>query len=103
MKAFIASQFSYYLLAWMFHSKRYDNKINALHERALRITYGDKTSSFNELLEKNNSVSIHHRNLQALAMEMYQISNNMSLTILTNIFAPRATCHNLHNPVSFKM
>ena len=31
-------------------------KKNVLYERALRITYGDKTSSFNETSEKDNSV-----------------------------------------------
>ena len=47
----------------MYHSKRLGKEINDLHERVLRITCGEKTSSFNELLEKDNSVSIHHKNL----------------------------------------
>ena len=93
----------------MHHSKRLGKKINALHERALRITYGDKSSSFNEVVNKssslmnfflfNNSVSIHHKNLQTLATEIYKVSNNISLTILNNIFASRATHYNLHNSV----
>ena len=44
-----------------------------MHERALRITYKDKSSTFQELLEKGNSVSIHHRNVQKLAIEIYKI------------------------------
>ena len=36
-------------------------------------------------------------------MEMYKISNNMSTTILNNIFAPRAIPYNLGTPVSFKI
>ena len=103
MKAVIISQFSSYPLVWMLHSKRLDKKLNALHERALRITNGDNTSSFNELLEKDNSVSIHHKNLQDLTMEMYKISNNMSPAILNVIFAPRAAPYNLRDPVSFKI
>ena len=63
MKSFITSQFGYCPLIWMFHSRGLNNKINSIHERALRITYGDKTSTFQQLLEKDNSVSIHHRNL----------------------------------------
>ena len=50
---------------------------------------------------KKNSVSNHHKNLQALAIEMYKMLYNMSPTIL-NIIAPRATPYNLPNPVSFK-
>lgn len=39
MKTFIDSQFNYCPLTWMFHSRIMNNKINKLHERALRIAY----------------------------------------------------------------
>ena len=68
MKAFVESQFGYFPLIWMFHGRGLNNKINRIHERALRITYKDKPSTFQELLEKDNSVSIHHRNIQKLAI-----------------------------------
>ena len=71
MKAFVESQFGYCPLIWMFHSRGLNNKINRIHERALRITYKDKSSTFQELLEKGNSVSIHHGNVQKLAIEIY--------------------------------
>ena len=38
-KAFIISQFNYCLLVWMFHAKQLNNRINSLHEKALRVTY----------------------------------------------------------------
>ena len=60
MKAFVTSQFSYFPLIWMFHSRVSNNKINTIHERSLRITYDDGTSTFEELLRKGNSVTIHH-------------------------------------------
>ena len=41
LRAFIESQFSYCPLIWMFHSRTLNNKINRLHEKALRIVYGD--------------------------------------------------------------
>ena len=62
LRAFIESQFSYCPLIWMFHSRTLNNKINRLHEKALRIVYGDYKSKFDELLEKDSSFSIHHRN-----------------------------------------
>ena len=46
MRAFVTSQFQYCPLVWMFHSRKMNNKINRLHERALRITYKDFFSSF---------------------------------------------------------
>ena len=66
-ESFVTSRFSYCPLIWMLHSRRLINKINSIHERALRITYPDNRSAFKELVNKNNSVSIHHENLQVLA------------------------------------
>ena len=62
VKSFVTSQFSYCLFIRIFYSRRLNNKINSIHERAPRITYQDNTSTFQELLNKDNSVSIHHRN-----------------------------------------
>ena len=64
MKAFVTSQFGYCPLVCMFHSRGLNNKMNPLHERALRITYGNTSSSFQGLLKNDNSVSIHHRNVK---------------------------------------
>ena len=88
MKAFVESQFGYCPLIWMFHSRGLNNKINRIHERALRITYKDKSSTFQELLEKDNSVSIHHRNVQKLAIEIYKVLHGFSPPILNDIFVP---------------
>ena len=75
MKAFIESQFGYCPLVWMFHSRSLNNKINRIHERALRITYNDKSSNFQELLDKDNSVTIHHRNIRTLAIKTYKLKH----------------------------
>ena len=101
MKSFITSQFGCCPLVWMFHSRSLNNRINSIHERALRITYGDKTSIFQQLLEKDNSVSIHHRNLQTLATEMFKISNNLSPDIVKEIFQERFVPYNLRRNNSF--
>ena len=63
-----------------------NNKINQLHEKCLRIVYSDKTSSFEELLEKDRSATIHTRNLQVLATEMFKVYRNLSPNIVTEIF-----------------
>ena len=75
LKAFIESQFNYCPLVWMFHSGETNNNINNLHKRALRLVYNDYTCTFEELLEKDKSFTIHHRNIQYLATEMYKLRN----------------------------
>ena len=77
----------------MFHSTSLNNKINSFHERALRITYGDRSSSFENLLKKDNSVSIHHRNIQALATEMFKVKNNIAPEIMKELFAPKMSSY----------
>ena len=68
MKAFIESQFNYCPLIWMLHSRTLNNKINRIHERALRTVYSDYNSSFKELLNKDVSFTIYQRNLQSLVI-----------------------------------
>ena len=78
MNAFFKSQFNYCPTIWMFHNRSLNNKINRLHERCLRIIYNDKHSNFEELLNKDNFVSIHHNNVHALSIEMYEVANSVS-------------------------
>ena len=103
MKAYITSQFGYCPLVWMFHSSSLNNNINSWHERALKITYGDRSSSFENLLKKDNSVSIDHRNIQALATEMFKFKNNIAPEIMKKLFAPKMSSYDLRNNDSFKI
>ena len=70
----------------MLHSRQNNSKIKHLHERCLRLTHNDKLSSYEELLEKDESVSIHHKNIQSLVIEMFQINYGQSPEIVSDIF-----------------
>ena len=85
IKTFVESQFNYCPLIWMLHSWILNNKINRLHERALRIVYSDYKLSFNTLLEKDCSFSIHHRNIQSLAIGIYKFLHGLSAAIMGDI------------------
>ena len=86
MRAFISSQFGYCPLVWMFHSRKLNNRINKIHERSLRIVYNDEVSSFEELRIKDNSFTIHERNIQTLAVELYKVVNGLSPEIMKLVF-----------------
>ena len=94
VRAFVMSQFSYCPLIWMFHDRRVNAKINHIHERALRIAYHDRTSSFEELLITDHSVSIHQRNLQLLVTEIYRTRMNLNPCFMKEIFAEREILYN---------
>ena len=70
----------------MFHSRRLSNKINNVHEKALRIVYSDYKSTFQELLDKDASFSVHHRYIQTLAIEIYKHIHRLSPAIMGEVF-----------------
>ena len=94
MKAFITSQFRYCPLIWMLYSRTLKNRINNIHERALRLTYKDNKSSFKQLLEENHSVTVPQKNLQILVTEIFKVKNSLAPDIMKDVFElkePRTT------------
>ena len=79
----------------MFHSKSFNNKINRIHKRASRITYNDKSSSFQNLFEKDNPVTIHQRNIKILATETYKFLQGLSPPLVNQIFVKRNNNYSL--------
>ena len=99
MKAFITSQFSYCPLIWMFHSRNLNNKINRIHEWALRLVYQNNLT-FSELLDLDNSVKVHQKNLQVLVTEIYKVKNGIAPEMMKNIFELQNTSYNLRSSCS---
>ena len=97
MNSFIISQFHYCPIIWMYCQRQSNNLINRIHERALRIAYNDYTSTFIALLEKDDSVSIHQRNIQALALEIFKTKNDLNPNFMKNIFCPVNHNYNTRN------
>ena len=71
INSFFAGQFNYCPLILMFHSRR-NNKITHLHERCLRLTDSNKFLFYEELFERDGSVSIHNKNIQAIQLKYGQ-------------------------------
>ena len=62
----------------MFVDRTINAKFDALHYRARKIVYRDNESSFQELLRRDKSVTIHHNNIRFLAIELYKAKHEIS-------------------------
>ena len=71
----------------MLHSCRNNNIIRNFHERCFRSICNDIDSAYEELLTKDDSVSMHHINMQALATELHKIKNGLSPELVNEISA----------------
>ena len=103
MKAFIESQFAYCPLVWMFCSRSSNNRINHLQERALRTVCNDHVSTFEDLLVKDNSVSIYNRNIRLLAIELYKAKSNLSSQLMLDLFQRREVNYNIPSQTDFSL
>ena len=81
----------------MFHSRRTNNKINRLHERALRIVYDDDVSTFDQLLAMDKSFCIHHQNIHRLLIEIYKALHDVSGNSLKELFVKRVSVISLRS------
>ena len=81
----------------MIHSQSINNKISRIHKQALSIVCRDKFSTFENILEKDNKVKIHIRNLQDLVTEMLKAKNGIASKIISKIFKIFNSTYNLRN------
>ena len=95
MKTFVITFFNYCPLVWMYCSRKNNKRINNIHERALRIAYNDFSSSFEQLLLKDNTVNIHTKNLQQLATEIYKTIHHENPNFMDEIFNMNELPYNL--------
>ena len=77
--------------------------MNLLQERGHRMVYNDMVSTFETLLEKNNSGTIHVRNPRILATELYKTKENLDAPITHEIFEQRNIQYNLSSQTDFQL
>ena len=100
MNAFIFLQFGYCKLVWMFHSKKLINRINNIHESALRIVFRDYESTFTLLLKQNWSLFIYQKSLLILATEIFNTKNGLNPGIIEYVFKANNLTYNFPNAKS---
>ena len=104
MNAFFDSQVNYCPLIRMCRSRKFCHEINRLHGKCLRIIYNDKTSSYEDLLSKDGSVSMHHKNLRKLVIEFYKVASGLCPEIMNEVFQFQIQKYrNLRNSSTFRI
>ena len=100
--AFINSQFNYVSVIWMFCLKKDYLTIEKTQYKALKIIY-NSNESYEELLTRNNEVSIHQKHLRALATEIYQSLADMNPDFMKPYFIIKEMPYNLRNGCALKL
>ena len=59
-------------------------------------------STFEDLLNKDNSASVHHKNIRLLDMELHKVKKNLSTQLMSEIFHLRNIDYNLRSQTNFK-
>ena len=67
------------------------------------VFHNDKLSSYEEFLEKDGSVSIHHKNIQSLAIEVFQIKHGQSPESVSDISAQTIQHYNFRHNRDFRI
>ena len=72
-----------------------------MHERALKIVYNDNVSLSEDLLQRDDPISIHYRNILLLSTELYKTRNNISSHIIKELFDQQSILYNLWSKTDF--
>ena len=81
----------------MFTSRYLNNALNSIYKRALRLIYNDYELPFDRILEDNKQKSIHQKNIESLAIEIYKFQAGLTPPIMSDLFVTRENNCNLRN------
>ena len=91
----VLSNFSYCPLIWLVCSKTANKDRNRTNKSARRDLYGDYDSSFDQLLARAGSITVHQKNLQSLMIEIYKTMNNLNPSYIWEFFVKKDIPYNL--------
>ena len=81
----------------MFHSRKLNARISSLHERDLRVVYKYSDSSFEELIRRDSSQTLHQQNLQNLMTEIFKAKTGIAPELMKGVFELADVPYNLRN------
>ena len=94
---FILSNFNYCPIVWHFCSKSSSRKMEKIQERALRFLFNDKRSTYEDLLEKCQSSTLHLRRIKTIALEVFKSLNDLNPPFMKELFTTKSVNYNLRD------
>ena len=77
-KSSIRSNFNFCPIIWHFCSQTNTEKLEKMQYRALRIVYNDFQSSYEDLLHRVNTTTLHLGRMQSIAIETFKCLNGIA-------------------------
>ena len=85
------------LIDLVFTSRYLNNALNNIHKRALHLIYNDYELPFDRILEDNKQKSIHLKNIELSAIEIYKFQAGLTPPIMSDLLVTRENNYNLRN------
>ena len=98
LNSFVYSNFNYCPLVWHFCSSK---SVKEIQERALRILYNDFSGDYESILNESGKSTMEIKRLRTLALEVFEILNNMNPEYIKEIF--HKTAFSTHRPLNLEL
>ena len=76
--------------------------INNIFETVLRIVLNDHISDFETIFRNMNDITIHHRNIQTLMIELLKTKYDVAPPVMDSVLNRRTICYNFKNLQEFQ-
>ena len=90
--SFIMSNFNYCPLVRHFCGQVNNQKLEKIHERALRILFADYNSSYTQLLGRAGTTTLIIQRLRLIALTVFKSLHGLNPPCLNDMFTPKR-CH----------
>ena len=94
---FILANFNYCPIVWHFCGKISTQKIEKVQERALRFLHNDTVSSYDTLISKSSTTTMHVRRIKSIACEVFKSLNDLNPVFMKEMFQEKDTPYNLRD------
>ena len=86
-------------MVWHFCGKGDTNKIEKIHERALRFMADDYTSEYAELLQNTNESTLYLKRVRIIAQEVFKTINGLNPGYIKEILRDRPSRYPSRRPL----